>query len=881
MSALIRSLLVRFHALLRRSTVDRELDEELEQHLERETAQNLARGMNERDATDAARRDLGNLTAHREAAWEAFGWTWLEQLGQDVRYGVRVLLRDRGFTIVTILILALGIGASTALFSAINGILLRPLPYRQPDRLVAAWESSPNKLSARAGTSASAFTVWAERSRTFDGFAAYRSWGFDLTGAADPERIRGARVSGNLFSLLGAPPLLGRTLVPEDGLPGRQQVVLLSEELWQRRFGTDARILGTSLVLDGDSYTVVGVLPAGFTLPEAELWVPLTFAPYEIDQRGDRPLSVIGRLKPGTDITAAREEMQAIARAFEREFPTSNAGWSVAMASLQEDLTGAARTPLVLLFVAAFCVLLVACANVTNLLLARFTARRREIALRAALGASRLRITRQLVTEITLIVTAAGTLGLLMTLICTTLLAHVDLAWLPRNREIRADPFVLAFGFLVSLATAAGLALISTLDALRLDASSAIKAGALHPHTRQSRVPWRDVPVVGQVAMALLLLIGGGLLLRSFQRAQSVDFGFSPDNILSMTISLPSSRYPTPEGKAAFFEELRRRSAALPGVRSSGLVSHLPLGGGALNSDFTTDAPAQNSPAALPAAHLVNVTLGYFETLSIPVRRGRTFAESDRADGNLVVIIDDALARRFWPQGDAVGRRLRLGATLGADSAWREVVGIVGSVRSISPEKEAEPTIYVPHSQNPWPTMGLVIRTAGTPEPITKAAIGELRALDPNQPVYNVRPLDEVVGRTLAGRRVQTLLMTSSAAVAFLLAIIGVYGMMAYSVAQRTREVGIRVALGASPRGIVWLCLRRGLSRIGVGVLIGAAAAFVGARFLGAVLFDLEPWDPITFLGALVLLGSAGLLACYVPAARAARSDPITALRLD
>ncbi|HKQ18814.1 MAG TPA: ABC transporter permease, partial [Candidatus Eisenbacteria bacterium] len=369
MPALIRSLLVRLHALFHRSTIDRELDEELQQHLERETVQNLARGMSERDAKDAAGRDLGSMIAHREAGWEAFGWTWLEQLGQDVRYGWRVLLRDRGFTVITILILALGIGASTALFAAINGVLLRPLPYRQPDRLVAAWESNPNKLGARAGTSASAFTAWAERSRTFDGFAAYRPWGFDLTGAANPERVQGARVSGNLFSLLGAPPLLGRALVPEDGLPGRPKVTLLSEEFWQRRFGADAGILGASLVLNGDSYTVVGVLPRGFTLPKAELWVPLTFAPYEIDQRGDRPLSVIGRLRPGTDITAAREEMQAIARVFEGEFPISNAGWSVAMAYLKEDLTGAVRTPLVLLLVAAFCVLLVACANVTNLLL--------------------------------------------------------------------------------------------------------------------------------------------------------------------------------------------------------------------------------------------------------------------------------------------------------------------------------------------------------------------------------------------------------------------------------------------------------------------------------------------------------------------------------
>jgi len=874
------SLLVRLRALFRRDEVDRELDEELKQHLELETTRNLAAGMSAEEARNAAQRDMGNTLGHHEAAWEAFGWSWLEEWIQDLRHAARVLVRNPGFAVVTILILGIGIGSTTTMFAAIHGILIRPLPYRDPDRLVALWEANLDERGARSGMSAAALTAIAERSRTLDDVAAYRPWGFDLSGAESPERVRGARVSGNLFSLVGTPALLGRTLLPDDGGPGGLKVVLLSEELWRRRFGADPRVLGASVRLSGEPHTVVGVLRGGFELPEAELWVPLVFASYELDQRGDRPLSVIGRLRRGITFASAQSEMRFIGRSLAQEFPASNAGWSVATLPLREEITGAARTPLLVLFAAAIAILLVACANATNLLLARSATRRREIALCAALGASRFRITRRLVTESLLIVTAAGTLGLAIATIGSVALSRLDLAWLPRSAAIRAEPIVFAFGLGLCLLTAVGLSVLPARDVTRLNVGTAIRAGSLPATLRGTRVPWRDVPVVAQIAVALFLLVGGGLLLRSFVRAHSVDLGFSPHRVLSMYISLPGFRYPTSERIEAFFDQLRIRSGVLPSVRSAALASHLPLAGALLSTDFAPQG-IRSSSSAPPLAHLVSITPGYFETMGIPIHKGRAFGDRDRAGGAPVVVIDETLARRFWPRGDAVGRRLRLGATLGADSSWREIVGVVGSVRSIQPEREPEPTIYVPHAQNPWPTMGLVVRTTGDPGRLRNAVMAAVRALDPEQPVTNVRTLDEVVGRALAARRLQMLLIIGSAAVAFLLAVIGVYGMMTYALAQRTRELGIRVALGASRRDIVRHCLRQGLTRIGAGTLIGGLAAVAAGRLLRSLLFGLEPWDPVTFAGAILLLGSVGLLACYLPAARAARTDPVHALRLD
>ncbi|MEJ7809333.1 MAG: ABC transporter permease [Gemmatimonadaceae bacterium] len=809
-----------------------------------------------------------------------------QDVGQDVRYGIRILIRARGFTAVAVTILGLGIGATTTLFSAINGVLRRPLPYDHPDRLVAISEFTPGQLATQPGTSAANFADWRELNRTFSGVAAYRRWGFVLgggcapgRGSCEPERVLGARASANLFSLLGVRAVHGRTFLPDEDGVGRPGVALVSEELWRRRFGTDSALIGRSLRLNGNLYTVVGIVPLGFELPEADVWVPLSFAPYELDQRGDRALTVVARLRSDVGLTAAREDMNAVARTLRERYPTSNAGWDVTLTTLQQDVVGDARTTLLLLFAATGAVLLVACANLANLTLARSAARRRELAVRAALGAGRMRLLRQLATESMLTVMAGAALGLLIASAGTELLARLGPELLPRTGEIRIDAPVLGFVLLVSAATGLGLATIPALGMSRLDLIESMKVGAVGRRQHRGGVELRDLLVVGQVATALLLLVGGGLLARSFIRAQSVDLGFSPGNVLSMTVSLPNSRYPGADQRAAFFQELTRRVEALRGIRSAGFVSHLPLAGNALSSDFTIEGRPPRSSGEVSRAQLVSTTPGYFRTMGTRVVRGRSFADGDRADGRPVVMVDEALARASWPGEDAIGRRVRLGATIGADTAWREIVGVVSSVRAASVEQSPEPTIYVPHAQNPWPTMSLVIHTATNPARFAGTVRAEVLGLDPDQPVYSVRSMEQVVGRALARRRFQTLLLGGFAASALLLAVVGVYGVLAYAVAQRTRELGIRVALGAQRYDVLAIILRQALTRIGAGLLIGGAAALAGSRVLTSVLFEVSPWDPAAFAGAVALLSAAGLVASYLPARRAAAVDPVSTLR--
>jgi putative ABC transport system permease protein len=798
----------------------------------------------------------------------------MTDLLRDVRYALRTLWRARGFSLLAVAILGIGLGAGATMFSALDGVLLRPLPYADPDRLVVAWEANRAESDLRSGVSAAVFTALRDQEGAFSGVAAWRAWGFELGGTPEPERLRGARVSANLFTLLGVPALLGRPFAPGDDTPGAGPVVLLSEELWRRRFGADPAAVGTALELNGQPHVVVGVVPAGFVLPEADVWVTLVFAPYELDQRGNRALSVVARLGPGVGQAAARDVVRGVARRLQAEAPAAHAGWEVELEGLHRDVTGTARGPLLMLFAATCIVLLAACANLAGLLLARSVSRRRELALRAALGAGRWRIVRQLATEAMLLVAAAALLGLLLARAGAGTLLVLAGPWLPRGAAISIGPAVLGFVALIALVAGAALAAVPAIEAVRLDLHSALKATGV---TARRRIGLRDATAAGQVALALLLLVGGGLLVRSFLLAQRVDPGFTARGVVAMTMSLPA-RYAAPEQRADFFATLESRVAALPGTRAAGLASHLPLSGGLLAGDFEVEGRPAADPGAA-TAHLVNVTPGYFGALGIPILAGRGFNAGDRLGAVPVVVIDAELARRYWPEGGAVGRRLRLGATLGADTALREVVGVAGSVRSVSLERAPEPTIYLPHAQNPWPSLSLVIGARRSPDDVVRAAVAQVHALDPSRPVYAVRSLDQAVSRLLAPRRLQTLLMGGFAGAVLGLAVMGVYGMLAHAVAQRTRELGVRMALGARREEILWLCLRRGLVRVGVGLGLGLAGALVGARLLTGLLFGLGPWDPITWAGAVVVVLGAGLAASALPALRAARLDPVAALR--
>jgi putative ABC transport system permease protein len=796
----------------------------------------------------------------------------------ELRHAIRFLWRARAFTTLAVLVLGLGIAASTTMFSVLNGVLLRPLPYHEPSRLVAVWETSPTHDELHAGVSAFSFETWRTRNTLLGGVAAYRNWGFEIAGGSEPERLRGARVSANLFSLLGVLPVLGRAFVAGEDQPGQPDVVMVSEELWRRRFGGDRALLGTTLDLNGRLHTVVGIVGKGFVMPEADVFVPLVFAPYELAQHGNRSLTVIARLGDGATTTAAGAELRRIAGDLAQAFPDAYADWSVGIDELQADLGAAARGPLLLLFAATCLVLFAACGNLAGLLVARSNARRQEIALRAALGAGRARLVRQIVTENAVVVTAAAIGGLALAALATGLVERAASGWLPPGTAVAIDPLVVGFVLLASAVAVVVLSLAPAAAAGRVDLAHVIKAGSPGVRARWGAVSARDIPLMSQVALALLLLIGGGLLLRSFARLQNVPLGFEPRRIASLTLSLPGTRYGEPERRAAFYQDLENRLDVVPGVRSAALASQVPLSGGPLMSDLLVEGQAEPGPSG-PSVNLVNVTPRYFATLGIEVVAGRSLVASDRTGAPPVVVIDQSLARLHWPAGDAVGKRIRLGTTLGADTAWREVVGVVVPARTVALDRAPAPTVYVPHAQNPWPSMNVLLSTQREPTTETQAAIGVIRRLDPSRPVYNVRNLDGQVRRQLAPRRVQVLLMSGFAVAALALAVLAVYGALAYAVGQRTREIGIRVALGAERATILWLCMRQTLGRLAIGLGVGAGIALLGVRWLRTLLFELEPWDLPTFTGALVLVVVAALAASAVPAWRAARLDPLDALR--
>jgi len=803
----------------------------------------------------------------------------METFFQDIRYALRMLRKDPGFAAAAVLTLALGIGANTAIYTVINAVLLRPLPFQHPERLVTLWESNPQQEIDRAAVSPPNFVDWSDQSRTLEQIVAYRYWGFVLAGGDAPERITGARVSASLFSLLGVKPILGRTFLPEEDRFGGNHVVLVREGFWRRRFGADAGLLGKSLTLNGGSYEVVGILPSESTLPDAEVCIPLALEPYAMTQRGSRALTVLAGLKPGVTLTQARAEMHNIAGRLQRQYPEANSGWDVTVLPLHEEMVAHIRPALLVLGAAVAFVLLIACANMANLLLARATAREQEIAVRAALGASRSRMIQQLLTESVLIALLGGSLGLLLAQQGTNLLVTLGAASLPRTGQIGIDRYVLGFTLLLSLLTGLGFGLLPACQASRPDLNQSLKEGRGRATRKVRLSSLGSAVIICEVALALIVLVGAGLLIRSFIGLLAVEPGFSSSNVLTMTISLPESKYPEGHQKASFFQQLLQRVDSLPGVTSAGLVSHLPIAGRNLSTDFAVEGRSLPPSGQLPLADYVSISPGYFGVMRIPLLKGRQLTERDVMGSPPVVIINEILARRFWPDQDPLGRRLILGSTIGADQTPRAVVGVVGNVRSAGLESEPGPMIYVSYSQNPWPTMSAVIRAAGDPMRLVAAVRREVLALDQDQPVYNVRPLEDVVGASLAARRFQMLLLGIFAAVALIMAAIGVYAVMAEVVVQRTHEIGIRMALGARPRDVLKLVVGHGMRLALAGVAIGLAGALALTRWMSSLLFGVSAADPLTFAAVALILTGISLLACYIPARRASRLDPIAAVR--
>jgi putative ABC transport system permease protein len=793
----------------------------------------------------------------------------------DVRCAIRAV-RKHGFGAAAILILALGIGANAALFSIANAILLRPLPYDAPGRLVTVWESNPGDATGRVPASAPSFVAWKEQSRTIERLAGFRPWGFVLTGSGEPERLPGVRASADLFAILGTRPIAGRTFTADEDRFGRHHVVVLSEGLWRRRFGADDRVIGRMLMLNGEGYTVVGVIPADTHLIEADVWVPLGLEPFALQQRGTRALTVVGRLAPGATLDAARQELRLLAAGRARQFADLQ-GWSVNVVSLMDHVVGNVRPTVVTVWVAVALVLLIACANTANLLLTRATARQQDVMVSLALGASRARIVRRLLIESVVLASAGGLAAIPLAFAGLRAFVAIAPAGVPRLTGVGIDLAVLAFTAIVSMLTGVAFGLVPALRSVRPQLSSSLRESAATVSGPRSIA--RSLALASQVALAVIVMIGAGLLARSFSGLLAVDLGFDPRQVLTMTVSLADAKYGDAARRAAFHDRLLERVGTAPGVVSAALASHPPIAGRRLMVDVAVEG--RPHPASEPAMMVENlaVTPEFFQALRIPFRRGRTFTAADASGTAPVVIVNDGLAQRLWPGEDPVGRRLVIGATSGADSRPREVVGVSGDIRAAAIESAPGFQVYMPASQNPWATMTLLVRGEGDPAALAAPIRSAVQALDPDQPVFNVRTADEVLARALALRRLQVWVLTLFAAVGITLSAVGVYSVVAYAVRLRMREFGVRLALGAPRRGLVWLAIRGALAWAGGGIAVGCVLALSAGALIRGLLFGVTAADPFTFGSTIaataIIVAAGGGLA----ARRAGSADPLIALR--
>lgn len=817
----------------------------------------------------------------------------MQTLGQDLRYGARMLRKKPGFTLIAVFTLALGIGANTAIFSVVNTVLLRPLPYREPDRLVMVWGNFRGLNMMRLGASAPEFVDFKGQTSVFTELAAFQQIPFNLTGDEGPQRLSGLRATSELFKLLGVAPLSGRALVADDEKPGHEHVAVVSQRLWQTRFGGDLKNFDRRLTLDGTSYAVVGVMPRDFQFPfgldetqRPDIWVPAVFSATELNDRTQYDFQVIGRLKPGVTTEQARAEMDTIGRRFEQQYPHSyrgpkgeDGGWQVTLTTLQDEVVGHVRSLLLVLLAVVGFVLLIACANVTNLSLARASTRRREMAIRTALGASRVRVVQQLMTETLLLAMIGGVVALPITVWGIELLIALGPKDIPRLTEVRLDLRVLAFTLGVSLLTGllSGVAPALRVGGMRVhdalnEASLGMTAGA-------ARQRLRSLLVVSEIALALVLLIGAGLMLKSFRVLLAVEPGFSTDRVLTAQVLLTPARYAEALVRLNFYDQLLARVRAQPGVESASLTTGLPLSGVTYGAPFSIEGKPFDPSGKPPHAYIRTVAPGYFQTLGITLQQGRDFNAQDTAASTPVVIINQTFARDFF-NGDPAGKRFKIGAP-GSPRPWMQVAGIVRDVKADGLDAETVPEMYLPFAQNPSAAMTLVARTTGDPSVSVAAVRREVLSIDKDQPVYNIRTMRQLLGASIAQRRFNMLLLGAFAVIALLLAASGLFGVMAYTVAQRTHEIGIRLALGAQTRDVLGLVVGNGMALAAIGVAVGLAGAFGLTRLMSSLLFGVTPTDATTFVVVSIVLLAVALLACYIPARRATRVDPLVALRYE
>lgn len=795
----------------------------------------------------------------------------------DLRYACRMLIKHKGFSSVAIVALALGIGANTAIFSLVNGVLLRPLPFPDAERIVSFEGTNSTQGISDSNVSLPDFTDWSQQNDLFASTAVFYTASSNLAAdGAEPERVPRAGVTPGFFAVLGVQPALGRAFLPEDDKPDTATVAIISHGLWKRRFASDPGIVGKQLQINARPITILGVMPEGFEFPEqTQIWMTSGVKVSE-EPRDNRSLFAIARLRPGVELKQAQARISAINAQLATRFPDTNKGWDAKLLVLHERLVREIKPSLLILLGAVGLVLLIACANVANLLLARSAARQKEIAIRAAMGASRGRVVTQMLTESVLLSVIGGVAGLLLSIWLTDVLISIIPKEAPRIDQVRIDYRVLVFAFGISTLTGLVFGLAPALQASKLDVSGSLKEGgrAGEGHRRTSA---RSLLLIGEVALSLVLLVGAGLLIKSFVRLQEVRPGFNPHNLLMASIALPAAKYKDDQ-RPEFFRQLIERLKTSPGVQSVGGGINLPLGASnyQIGRAFIPEGRAMTVDNAVDAS-FSTITGDFFRALQVPLIAGRTFDAHDNQDAPKVVIINESAAKRYFGSpAAALGKRLSIWRD---EKFSREIVGVVGDTKPAALERESGAQIYVPHAQDPsWNFMALVVRTTGDPAAFASTLRHEVQAVDKDQPVYAVRTMDDVVMNSLGTRRVSMQLFTVFACAALLLAALGIYGVMAYSVTQRTHEIGIRMALGAQAADVLQLVVRQGMALAAIGVAVGVAGAFALTRVMASLLFRVQAHDPLTFIGVALLIMIVALLACYLPARRAAKVNPVIAL---
>ncbi len=816
---------------------------------------------------------------------------------QDLRYGVRMLLKNPGITFVVVLALALGIGANTAIFSVVDSVLLRPLPYPDSDRLVFLNETS--RAMDEISISYPNFTDWRNQNHSFEYIGVYNRGSYNLTGVGEPERIVTAQMSSDAFSALRINPLLGRIYTNEEDQPGGTPVVLLSYDLWQKRFGGQASLVNQQITLNNKSYTVLGVMPQGFRFPSrAEMWVPVgqLSGQESWKHRGNHPgLYGVARLKPGVSFTQAKAEMDAIGANLANQYSDSNAGNGIGLRPLIEIFVGDVRRALWVLFAAVAFVLLIACANIANLLLARAQSRQKEMAIRSAMGAGRWRIARQLLTESVLLALIGGTLGLLIAQWGIKLILYVSPDAIPRSKEISLDWRVLLFTLGLSFVTGILFGLVPALQAGIVDVHETLKEAGRGVSGRH----WlRSSLVIVEVGTTLVLLIGAGLMIRSFYRLHQVNPGFSYEHLTSFTLALPAKKYKTSEQQDQFYTRLLENLRNLPGVESAAAASGLPLGNNGWQTSFEIEGQPKPAPGQTPLMEACLVTPDYFRAMNIPLQRGRVFndhddrswiagkdlsklneVEQEMAPLNTVVI-DEEFARRYWPDQDPVGKRIKMGSD--ENPRYLTVLGVVGRVKMEGLSTDSKRVQgYFPFKQIPNDSMTVIMKASGDPNQLIAAARQQVKSIDPDQPIYAIRTMDEIRAESVAPERLNLTLLSIFAGIALVLAMVGIYGVMSYSVTQRTHEIGIRMAIGAQPGDVFRMVIRQGMLLAFIGVGLGLVGAYALTRLMATMLFDIQPTDPATFAAITILLSVVALVACYVPGRRATKVDPMISLRYE